>query len=337
MISTSKSFFLSAHAAALLRRLRWVGHPITIFVSLQVVWLAITLIWVIWFVGQQAALADLAQKFGREFFDREVSLTILVVGCVLLGVLLVGTISLFVIYQRQTSLARHQRIFVSSVTHELKSPLASLRLSVETMAVRKLDEQTSRRLMDMIQSDVDRLHRLVDQILMAGRLDRGLAIDDDRQEIDLKTLVFEVGDKLSYLDPDLRKRLSLNCVDDLALHASKATMTVILNNLIENAIKYSARHSPIEIEMASTGRELFITVKDHGLGLDLKDKRRIFRMFHRNESAVKKAIPGTGLGLYIVKTAVRSLGGRVWAESPGPGHGSTFYVALPTDPEVARG
>lgn len=330
MISTSKQAGSNFNLQAIFRRLRWVGHPVTIFVSLQIVWLAITVIWVIWFVGQQAAVAELAQKFGREYFDSRVSLTILVVGCVLLGVLLVGTISLFVIYQKQSYVARQQRTFVSSVTHELKSPLASLQLSFETMSTRKLDEATSTRLNGMIQADIDRLRRLVDQILVAGRLDRGLLVDGDSQTVHLKELIEGIRSNLSYLDSALDERLRVTCDTDLTVQGSRATMTLILNNLIENAIKYSAKDATIDVAVARTDREVFVSVKDQGLGLDLKDKRRIFRMFHRSESAVKKAIPGTGLGLYIVRSAALSLGGRVWAESPGRGQGSTFYVSLPT-------
>jgi hypothetical protein len=90
----------------LLQRLSWITHPITIFVSLQVVWLAITLIWVIWFVTEREEIGTLARRFGQEYFSTEITMAILVVGCILLGVLLVGTILLFVTGQRQSSAAR---------------------------------------------------------------------------------------------------------------------------------------------------------------------------------------------------------------------------------------
>lgn len=336
MISTSSSLDLGLHLQALFRRLRWMTHPITIFVALQFVWLAITLIWVIWFVGQQEAIADLARKFGREYFDARVSLAILVVGCVLLGVLLVGTIMLFVFYQRQSSAARQQRTFVSSVTHELKSPLASLQLAFETMEAHKLDETTSKQMMGMIQSDIDRLRRLVDQILVAGRLDRGIIVDDDLQMLHPLELIEKTRDNLKYLDQSLNHRLTIECPTDLQIMTSRSVMTMILNNLLENAIKYSVKGSPISVKVEVVNREIYLYIKDQGLGLDQKDKRRVFRMFYRNETAIKKAIPGTGLGLFIVKTAVRSLGGRVWAESQGRNHGSTFYVLLPATPIAAR-
>lgn len=311
------------------RRLSWITHPITIFVSLQIVWLAMTLMWVIWFVGQQEAISDLSQKFGHEYFDTRVSLAILVVGCILLGVLCVGLISLFVVGQRQSYAVRQQRTFVSSVTHELKSPLASLQLSFETMTAREMSEPTRQRLMTMIQSDLDRLRRLVDQILVTGRLDRGLTLDEESRLTALADIVDKICENLSYLDSQLASRISLDCPSGLEISLPRGTLSLVLNNLIENAVKYSPKGTPIVVKVERVGKKIILSVRDQGLGLTNKEKRRMFGMFQRGETAIRKAIPGTGLGLYIVKTAAKSLGGRVWAESPGPGQGSTFFVSLP--------
>lgn len=318
---------------SLTKRLRWVTHPITLFVCLQMVWVAITLIWVIWFVGQQEAISDMARRFGQEYFSRGVTVAVLVVGCVLLGVLLLGTIMLFVFGQRQSYLARQHRNFVSSVTHELKSPLASLQLSFETMHEHQLDAATSERLSAMIVTDIERLRRLVDQVLVAGRLDRGiLAFDDGPRHQVLLELVESIAGQLRFLDPALSARLHIDCPPALSLKVPRSALTLIINNLLENAIKYSPPRTPIEVrvrEVDSEGGRVEISVRDQGLGLDKSDKRRMFRMFHRSEVAVRKAIPGTGLGLYIVKSAIRVLRGRVWVESPGRNQGSTFYISLP--------
>ena len=333
MLSTSPGAFWTIHWARLARRLRWMTHPITVFVSLQIVWLAITLIWVIWFVGEQAAIAQLARRFGREYFDSGTALAILIVGCILLGMLLVGTIVLFVFGQRQSMAARQQRTFVSSVTHELKSPLASLQLGFETLHLRKLSEDSQSRVMEMIQTDIERLRRLIDQILVAGRLDRGARLfDEELQTFNVAELLDRIIERLCYLDLDLRERMVMDCAEHLNLKTSKSALQLVLSNLIENAVKYSPRGTPIELSVDQVGTEVFIHIRDRGMGLDRKDQRRIFKMFHRSDAAVKKAIPGTGLGLYIVRSIVTSLGGRVWVESAGRGLGSTFYVSLPAPP-----
>jgi len=321
-----------------LRRLRWVTHPITVFVFLQVVWLAITLIWVIWFVDQQAGIAKLAQRFGQEYFSSEMALGILVIGCVLLGVLLVGTILLFVFGQRQSAAVRQQRTFVSSVTHELKSPLASLQLAFETMSTRQLDAATSQHISKMIQADIDRLRRLIDQILVTGRLDRSGILFDEAPgtQTPMDSIIAQLVERLQYLDSNLGKRLTIDCPPGLMVPASPSALILILNNLLENAVKYSPIGAEIHLGVDRNEHEVLLYVRDQGLGLDKQDKRRLFKMFRRGDTAIKKAIPGTGLGLYIIKSAVRVLGGRVWAESEGRGKGATFYVSLPALDQYAQ-
>lgn len=330
MFFSSYTMHLNLQWTRLMRRLRWMSHPITIFVSLQIVWLAITIIWVIWFLSEQAQIAQLAAKFGTQYFDSGTTIAILITGCVLLGVLLFGTIALFVFGQKQTSAARQQRNFVSSVTHELKSPLASLQLGFETITTRTLTDDVKDRMMEMISSDIERLRRLVDQILVAGRIDRGmLSFDEENQLIDLRDLVEKICEKLFYLDHDVKRRIEVEHPLEVPLRAQRSALNLILGNLLENAVKYSPRATPIKVSVAKVGAELVLAVCDQGLGLDKKDKRRIFRMFHRSESAIKKAIPGTGLGLYIVRSAVTNLGGKVWVDSAGKNQGTTFFVSLP--------
>lgn len=317
----------------LINRLRWLAHPITIFVSLQIVWLAITLIWVIWFLSQQEALAELAHKFGQEFFDSRMSLTILVVGCVLLGVMCVGLILLFVFGQKQSSLARQQRNFVSSVTHELKSPLASLQLSFETIVHRNPDSETSLRLYQMILRDIERLKRLVDQILVTGRFERGIVPGELWIPVNLPEFIGEISPMFEHLDPEILRRIVYDKpVPTIKL--PRGIFLLIIGNLLENAIKYSPKGSPITIGAEIQGPLVRIYIRDQGFGLDHQDRRRIFKMFHRGQQALKKSIPGTGLGLYIVKEAVKSIGGSIWVQSPGVNLGTTFFISIPVKGDV---
>ncbi len=327
---TSQQTSIGIRQRPWVRKLRWVSHPITIFVSLQVVWLAMTLIWVIWFTDQQAELGILSKQFGKEYFSNSVALGMLITGCILLLVFLILTIMLFIFGQKQSSLARQQKNFVSSVTHELKSPLASLQLSFETLKRHNLEGELKDRMLSMISGDIGRLSRLVDQILVTGRLDRGLTLDQDNEKsILLYDFIHSVAKHLTYLDSNLAERIVNNTPAKLAVRVPKGALNLILNNLIENAVKYSPKGSIITVSADKIENDLIISVGDQGLGLDKKDIRRIFKMFYRDETAVKKAIPGTGLGLYIVRTATKALGGKVWAESPGKNYGSTFYVSLP--------
>lgn len=305
-------------------------NPIVVFVSLQVVWVAVMVIWVIWFINRQEELANLARNFGVQYIDSGRALGVLVAGCILLGVILFGTVVLFVFGQRQSFAIQQQRSFLSSVTHELRSPLSSLQLAFETLKTRTLEVPVRDRMMTMILSDIRRLERLVDQILVSARLDRGIIMfQDEREDLDFANVVGEAVDAASYLDSELSQRVHVEAGIGIHMLASRPAFMLILGNLIENAIKYSPRGTSIVIRAERIKELLRISVKDQGFGLEKKDRRRIFKMFHRATMATKRAIPGTGLGLFIVKSAVSMLGGRVWAESPGLGQGATFFLEFP--------
>lgn len=151
---------------------RYLMNPTAVFIALQAIWISLTILWVIWFTDETQELAKLSQKFGPDYFDETTSLIMLIVGCILLGMFAVGTIALFIFGQRQSKLIRQQRNFVSSVTHELRSPLSSLKLSLETMQKRDLSKEMNDKLLHIASSDIDRLSRLVNQILVSARLDR---------------------------------------------------------------------------------------------------------------------------------------------------------------------
>ena len=311
--------------------LRLLKHPIFIFVICQILWIAILLLWVLWSV-------DLLNTFHQinlkriEGIDSDGTITVLVVGCILLGMLLVGSVTLFIFGQKQSYLFRAQQDFLSSVTHELRSPLASLQLTFETLNHRKVDPDTQKKLFENAGRDIERLGRLVNQVLISARLDRGIAAftDEKVEDLQLKILLEQAMDRAKWLDSNLTSRVSIRCPSYITIYVSKPALMLVLSNLIENAIKYSDQSSPIEIKawVTQEGR-VQISIIDQGLGIQKEQIQRIFRLFQRGPIASKKAIPGTGVGLFIVKGILKVLGGKVWAESDGPGKGSTFNVLLP--------
>ncbi len=314
----------------ILKLLKRLAHPILVFVALQIVWITILALWVYWFLNQQETLAKLSKILGgSNLFSPATGIATLVVGCVLLGIILVGTVVLFVFTQIQGSMLRQQKFFVSSVTHELRSPLASLQLSFETIKRRQLTDDVRNKIYHMVEKDLERLAHLVDRILIAGRLDRGIVdFRSQQEEINFRELLLSLATYPQHLDPLLPKRLTIECSESLILRGSRLALTMVFGNLLENAIKYSPAASPIVVSVAVKDYEIWISLKDQGMGLTPSEQRKIFRMFHRSPRAVKKAVPGTGLGLFIVRSIVNAMEGRVWVESPGLNKGSTFTVAL---------
>ena len=307
-------------------------HPIGVFVLLQIVWVAVLILWVVLFISQKDAAFQLAKTLGEKEIDPTYGIALLTIGCVLLGIILLGTVMLFVWTQKQASFLNQQKSFVSSVTHELRSPLASLQLSFETLKNRDVSEQTRAKLFEMIERDLNRQLMLIERILITSRLDRGVfELEPSKEPTPLKGLIEGVINQSGHLCDNLEARVTIICDDQLAAHVPKLGLNLILSNLLENAVKYSPSGSSITIEAAREAKRILIRVQDQGLGLSSKDLRKVFRMFYRANTASKKAIHGTGLGLFIVSSTVKLISGTIWAESDGPGKGTAFYVSLPLE------
>lgn len=304
--------------------------PVAVFVGLQVVWLAFVALWVAWFINQRVGINELSEVMGSTPIEGTTGAVTIVIGCILLGMLLVGTVALFISTQVQGSLIRQQQSFVSSVTHELRSPLSSIQLSFETLQRPNLPPHINTKLMGMVERDIERLGQLVDRILLSARLDRGI-LDYASQ---LETFILKEGinscvERTMHMDRNLKERLSVICPENMEVRGIKMAFNMIVGNLLENAVKYSPKGTHIEIHAKRDAGEICVSVKDQGFGLNKRDQRKVFDMFHRTQRAAKNAVAGTGLGLYIVRSMVRGLGGRVWVESEGIGKGSTFFVAFP--------
>lgn len=276
--------------------------------------------WVVWYIQKDPAPR-------RDDLD----LAFLITGCVFSGVTLIGTVFLFVFATNQARLNRQQRGFISSVTHELRSPLASMQLAIETMLTRTLPQELLVKNFRHMEIDLKRLLNLVDQILVSARLDRGITLFEEVEEFSLKALTKESIFNLLHKAPDLEQRCRVDIDDSLYIRTAKPALKLVLDNLIDNAVKYSPAGSPIMIGAYTIIDEIIIQVEDKGFGLEKRDIKRIFRIFHRGRGAARRAVAGTGLGLYIVRTLVGILGGKVKAESAGPGMGSKFIVKIPVN------
>jgi hypothetical protein len=312
---------------ALRHRTIWLYHPVTIFLSIQVLWIVLLVVWVRWYMAKHAQLREMAARLRAQAEVDPLGWLPLVVAAVLLALILAGVTVIFIYWSKQQSLNRMQRAFVSNVTHELKSPVASIQLALETMAMRDLPEEKRREFLGMMLDDTERLATLIDRILGAARIERR------RGRFELKPTSFRrfVEDALSE-DRHLFEKDGHVVVFEKGADARVAidtsAMRMVLSNLIENAARYSPRGSTIRLRTHRDLRSCRLDVSDSGDGIAHKDLRNVFKMFWRADTH-GPGRAGTGLGLYIVRSIVREHGGKVWAVSAGPGRGSTFSVRLP--------
>src|SRR5262245_54139477 len=306
-------------------RTRWIYHPVTIFLSIQVLWILLMVVWIRWYLQKHAQIREMAEQLRAQAEVDGLGWLPLAEGGILLALILAGATGIFIYWKKQHSLNQMQRAFVSNVTHELKSPVASIQLALETMALRDLSEEKRREFLGMMLDDAERLTGLIDRILGAARIERRRG-RYRLEHLSMRRFVEDVLEEDRHLFQKDGHSVIFEKRGDARVDMDPAAMRVVLANLIENAARYSPRGSAIRLKLQRDLRSCRLDVIDSGTGLDRKDLKNVFKMFWRGDDSRTR---GTGLGLYIVRSIVRDHGGKVWAASAGPGRGSTFSVRLP--------
>jgi len=257
-----------------------------------------------------------------------VSMWLLVIGIISFIAIMTVLVLFSVFLAREILEVRRQTTFIDSVTHELRSPLASLRLCLETMARRELPKDKVDHLRSMMTGDVERLSAFVEDILEASRIELGMGGSDVR-DVNLLELAQRCSQQaLRRYDVDA----SAVCVDippDLEVWTDRAALEIVLRNLVDNAIKYS--EDPVRVRV--TGQKLLkgavqIEVTDHGVGIPRRALGRVFDRFYRVDNEKTRKRQGTGLGLFVVSSLVRRMRGKLSAFSDGEDRGTTMQIVL---------
>ncbi len=255
--------------------------------------------------------------------------TVLVLGILSLTVILVVLVLFSVVLVREILESRRQTSFIDSVTHELRSPLASLKLCLQTAERPDLSEDQRRPLFGMMRNDVDRLSRFIDDVLAANRLTHGL-LSHEVSAFDLAALAHRCATRVAARHELPEDVFTLDSPATLAVRSDPTVLETVLENLLDNAVKYSDPPPRVTVRLSRTpAGAVHIAVEDEGIGLAPKDAKRIFDRFYRVDSEAVRARRGTGLGLFVVLALVRSLGGGLRAVSDGLGRGTTVHVVLP--------
>jgi signal transduction histidine kinase len=262
--------------------------------------------------------------------DNDFNWVILLEGCFLMLIILAGVYFIFVYWNKQARLNRLQSNFISSVSHELKSPLASIQLYLETLKYQEVSAEETRDFVETMLADTVRLSTLIENIFEASRSDPK-SMQLRFQPIEVKAFLREV---LAGFKPQLDEKgcAPVITVEDApVLHIDKRAMRMVLNNLIGNALRYSPAGAGLAINVKMGKKYCDIEVADSGIGLEKKDMKKIFKKFYRVQNEDTHNIEGAGLGLYISKEIVRSHKGKIQVRSEGRGKGTTFIISLPLD------
>lgn len=291
---------------------------ISVGVGLMLVAVALTVGWQ--FLGVEGLRAVLESETVR--------FVVYLLGTLLFLLLIGGLALLVILLLREVQLNERQSNFVSAVTHELKTPVASLKLYLDTLQLRDVEPAQREDFYRTMRQDLDRLHSTIESVLNA-------AVHADRRAVELQALDFAKLVARAVELTETRNQLPPGAIrycgpESLSLSGDPDALDAAVLNLLDNAVKYSRDDVRVEVELRSdeAGRAR-LSVRDHGIGMTRAHQRFIFNRFYRIGAEVRRSRPGTGLGLFIVRNVIKRHRGTVVGESAGLDRGSVFTVTLP--------
>jgi signal transduction histidine kinase len=285
--------------------------PLTLSVTLMVLNVALMICWIV-LLAQRAWWTSLT------------------VGVVAFTLILIGLSFWLVLTIKEVRLNNRQANFVDSVTHELKSPIAALKLYLETLTMRSLDEHRRQEFHTVMAQELERLDQLISQLLKVGRLD-AIGEEEEPEEVQLEPVLRRCAQTAcTHHRVAMDETVHFRCAP-LALNASRIVLDMVFTNLLDNAVKYGGDppHVDVEVEPSHANR-VRIRITNDGPGIPYEDRRKVFGIFYRGGNELQRRRKGTGLGLYIVSTLVRKMRGRIHVADRSDGKpGCIFEVELP--------
>jgi signal transduction histidine kinase len=294
--------------------------PIALGVVMIVLVVILAAVWV--FGNVRAATGNLSESSSRAVFW-----VMLAAGAVLLAGVLAGVIAYLTLTVKAFNLNRRQSNFIDAVTHELKSPIASLKLYLQTMARRNVDEQQQQDFHRFMLEDVERLDLLINHLLDVARIDRGVDPIGD-ETVPLHQLLQQCGSAtcLRYRLPS--ETVTVDC-PEIVVRNKLVQLEILFRNLIDNAVKYGGTPPQVEVTARMCGDDkVTICISDNGPGIPSNQRRKVFGRFIRLGNELERSTPGTGLGLYLVRNVVKSIDGSIRVNDRAQGTGTVFEVTL---------
>lgn len=254
-------------------------------------------------------------------------------GIIFFALIIAGMVVNTIFLVRELRHSEQHDSFINAVTHELKTPIASIRLHLETLQRRQLAEERKQEFYKLMLSDADRLTETVEQVLKAGRAGDKKA-GKEKADVDFSRLVREcmevIRNRYHLPQENLRYEEAASNGHGLHVRGNAEDLRTAVSNVLDNAVKYSGDQIDVRIRLETLDeKKVVLKVQDRGVGIAQDDLKRIFKRFHRLTPRALAHVKGTGLGLFIVKSIAKKHGGNAFAVSAGEGMGTTVSIELP--------
>ncbi len=303
-------------------------YHILIFVIAQLVWLSLLGIWIYWYVRNYIVFEKVGEEVSPQLIYDVQNTLPFVLGLILLIGLSFITSLIFRHLNVQLKITRLYDNFIGNVTHELKSPLSSIQLYLETLKQRNVPTEKQKEFIEMMMKDADRLQGLINSILeISAHEQKKLLYDYQVHNADefIKKIIEESFERFRVEKGNYK----INGEADCEILAGRDAFRIVFDNLIDNAVKYSIKMPVIDVKLSCNSSKLIIEFTDNAIGIAHKEQKKIFNKFYRIYNKDIPNVKGTGLGLYRVRELIKTHHGKITVSSEGEDKGTKFRIELP--------
>jgi len=311
-----------------MKRKHSLSYLIIAFVFAQLAWLALLGLWIYWYVTNYLIFKQVGDQLSPQLAIDSPNVMIFVLGIILMVAIEIAMVFTFRNLTVQMKLTGLYDNFIGNVSHELKSPLSSIQLYLETLTTKEVPDEKRKEFYDMMKKDSDRLKKLISSILEISKLEQKRIAHNYHiynANVIFKELVQGSANQFRISPASIGFEGSANykCVID------REAMQIVFDNLLSNSIKYSPEEADVAVKLTHNEKYIFIDFCDKGIGILPKDQNKIFDKFQRIANVNVPNVKGTGLGLYWAREIIKFHGGKISVFSLGIGKGTTFRIKLP--------